>query len=51
MAFKKTILNLPIRTANKELLPIFEEMMAEMKHMQTRTCCRVVSADILHIAF
>lgn len=36
MAFKKTILNLPIRTANKELLPIFEEMMAEMKHMQNK---------------
>jgi len=36
MTFKKSILDLPIRTANKELLPVFEDMMAEMKRMQNK---------------
>lgn len=38
MVFKKSILNLPIRTAKKELLPIFEDMMAELKHYQNKDC-------------
>lgn len=37
MAFKKSVLNLPIITTKKELLPIFENIMGEIEYKQDKS--------------